>query len=77
MNAWTDGIQRNYCVEAQRLCAYCGSLGQCKLSGYCPDKKSLYATTATPNEMVYIKAKESLPEVLVINGERYIKEHRA
>ena len=58
MADWTDGIQRNYCDEVQRLCAYCGSLGQCELSGYCPYKKSLYATAATPNEMVYIKAKK-------------------
>jgi len=77
MKDFSDGIQKNFCFLAQRECIYCNNLGKCELTGYCYYKTSQpnYITTTTPNDPVYIK-KELLPEVLIINGERYVKEHK-
>ena len=78
MNSFSDGIEKNYCYLAKRMCAYCNNLGHCELTGYCYYKPSpCSATTVIPSEMVYIASQSpiwEMPDELIINGIKYIKE---
>lgn len=80
MNNFTDGIEKNYCYLAKRMCAYCNNLGRCELTGYCYYKPSpCSATTVSPSPfgVQYIASQSpinEMPNELIINGIRYIKE---
>lgn len=63
-----------YCQRVERFCAFCDHLGNCALISQCGYLQPRYYTISTGGEWQYIKAPDALPEVLVINGERYIKE---
>jgi len=69
MNDFTGGIIGNYCRYTQMMCTYCNNLGYCELSGYCVYKKLLYDTV----QLYQVSTKE-LPDEIIINGVKYIKE---
>lgn len=64
------------CKRAGIFCEFCNHLGDCTLISKCGYLEPQYYTTSTSGEWQYIKAPDVLPEVLIINGERYIKEHK-
>jgi hypothetical protein len=56
MADWTDGIQKNYCFLAKRECAYCNSLGQCELTGYCYYRKPTFTKTSSSDAWTSVKS---------------------
>ena len=71
MNSFSDGIEKNYCYLAKRMCAYCNNLGHCELTGSC-------SATTVASETVYstrqVPLNNEMPDELIINGIKYIKE---
>ena len=53
MNSFSDGIEKNYCYLAKRMCAYCNNLGHCELTGYCYYKPLPCSATTVASETVY------------------------
>jgi len=69
MSSFTGGIISNYCRYAKVMCTCCNNLGHCELSGYCVYKKPPYDTV-----YVYQVSIKELPDEIIINGVKYIKE---
>jgi hypothetical protein len=78
MNSFSDGIEKNYCYPAKRMCAYCHNLGHCELTGYCYYKPSPCGETTVDPETIYstrqVPLNNEMPDELIINGVKYIKE---
>jgi len=69
MSNFTGGIIGNYCRYAKVMCTYCNNLGYCELSGYC-----VYKKLPCDTEQLYQVSTKELPDEIIINGVKYIKE---
>ena len=69
MSFFIGGIKSNYCGYAKMMCSYCNNLRHCELGGHCVYKKPPYETVN-----VYQVSTKELPDEIIINGVKYIKE---